>query len=98
MDRYKLDEWFEAITPNVYFQPPEGSDLVYPCIVYGVEGENGLFADNSRYKTNTRYDVTVIDTDPDTQLYHSILELPHTSLESVFVTDRLYHYKLTMYY
>lgn len=99
MDRYQLDEWFEQIAPgNVWFQPPEGTELSYPCIIYGIEGEQSEFADNVRYKSATRYDITVIDTDPDNLLYKKILDLPQTSLESVYVSDRLYHYKLTMYY
>lgn len=83
---------------KVYFQPPETTKLIYPCIIYGIEGELPNYADNARYISHTRYTVTVIDSNPDSEIWRKVLELPHTELETVLTTDQLYHWNITLYY
>lgn len=96
--RWNLQDSLELITPKVYFQPGETTTLTYPCILYSIEGELADFADNARYISNTRYSITVIDRDPDSNIWRKVLELPHTALETVIKTDQLYHWNITLYY
>lgn len=84
---------------NVYFQPPESVRLVYPCIVYSLSGVNKLNANNDSYKTDKRYELTVIDSDPDSEFYEKILNhFRMCSLDRPFVSDNLNHWVLTLYY
>lgn len=96
--RRELHGILKPLAPNVYFQPGEKSTLKYPCIIYSIEGVNSGYADNLRYKKATRYTVTAIDTDPDSEIWEKILELPHTNLEQVIIIDQLYHWNITLYY
>lgn len=59
---------------NVYFQPPETLKMHYPCIVYSRGNGDTQFADNSTYTFEMRYDVTLIDPDPDSALVSKIPE------------------------
>ena len=96
--RLELQQKLRAITNMVLFQPGETTTLKYPCILYDIEGEQALYADNARYRSLTRYAVTVIDTNPDSDLWHKVLELPHTELTNAMVSDQLYHWNITLYY
>lgn len=84
---------------HVYFQPPESVKLVYPCIVYGLSGIDQLKANDRSYKTNKRYDVTIIDYDPDSELPDKILDrFVNCSFDRSFVSDNLNHWVFTLYY
>ena len=50
---------------NVYFQPPSSISMKYPCIVYKLDDLDNKFADNVVYLTKRRYQVTLIDSNPD---------------------------------
>ena len=54
--------------PAVYFQPPSSVKLVYPCIVYALDGVDANHADNKPYMSAKRYKVTIIDKDPDSEI------------------------------
>ena len=62
-------------TPNVYFQPPSGTMLKYPCIVYKLQDITDRRADNLRYIEHRSYEVTVIDRDPNSELRERVLKL-----------------------
>lgn len=85
-------------SPNVYYQPPEGLKLSYPCIVYNLEKIESKFSNNKPYIHNRRYSVTVIDRDPDTSVMSRIVDLPMISHDRQFVNDNLYHNVFTLYY
>lgn len=76
---------------NVYFQPPESLKLEYPCIVYNRADLDIAFADNKPYKHKKRYQVTVIDRDPDSDIHEKVAELPLCSYDRFFVVDNLNH-------
>ena len=52
-------------TTNVYFQPPASLSMKYPCIRYSLSGIDVDHADDSNYKSDRQYTVTVIDRNPD---------------------------------
>lgn len=81
---------------NVYFQPPPSIQMEYPCIVYHRDDENTYYADNKPYKTKRRYQVTVIDRNPDSEIPERVSELPLCVYDRFYTADNLNHdvYKL----
>src|SRR5687768_4084650 len=78
-------------SPNVYFQPPESLRMKYPCIRYVRDFVNTDFADNKPYKHKKRYQVTVIDRDPDSEISDRVAALPLCTFDRFFTADSLNH-------
>lgn len=78
-------------TRNVYFQPPANVMMTYPCIVYRRDFAESEFADNSPYRYTKRYQVTVIDRDPDSVIPDKVAVLPMCSFNRFFTADNLNH-------
>lgn len=76
---------------NVYFQPPPSLIMKYPCIVYKRDDRSIAHANNSPYKHRLRYQITVIDRDPDSNIHNLVAELPLCKYDRSFVADNLYH-------
>lgn len=88
----------EAGEAHVYFQPPEGFKLEYPCIVYEREKIESRFAANLPYMHKNRYSLTVIDKAPDSGIPLRIAELPMCEHSRHFVNDNLHHDVFVIYY
>lgn len=76
---------------NVYFQPPPSYKMQYPCIVYKRDDINSEFADNKPYKQRKRYQVTVIDADPDSTIPDSVATLESCVFDRSYTADNLNH-------
>lgn len=76
---------------NVYFQPPPSKKMSFPCVVYERVRINTRFADNRPYKLTDSYQVTYIDTDPDSNIPHKLAELPRCIFERFYVNDNKYY-------
>ena len=83
---------------NVYFQPPESVKLKYPAIVYSLKAIDNSFAGNSVYRQSQSYEVTVIDSDPDSEIRDKVSTLPMCKFDRHFKSDNLNHYVFTLYY
>lgn len=83
-------------TTNVYFQPPESLKMEYPAIVYKLSDIDNKMANNSVYKQNKAYDITVIDNDPDSKLVEKMSML--ATFITQFTLDNLYHTVFRLYY
>lgn len=84
---------------NVYFQPPESLKMHYPCIRYSLSGMDQRRANDGLYKTMNRYEVTVIDSDPDSDIYKRLLNhFPMCNFDRPYIADNLNHFTLTIYY
>lgn len=83
---------------KVYFQPPNGLKMVYPCIVYNRDSLDISHADNTSYRLETRYQVTVIDRDPDNLIKDRVARLPMTTFNRFFASDDLNHDVYTVYF
>lgn len=83
---------------NVYFQPPEGFKMSYPCIVYRREKIDTQFAGNLPYRHTNRYSVTVIDKDPESPISGRIAAFPMCVHNREFTNDNLHHDVFTLYY
>jgi hypothetical protein len=76
---------------SVYFQPPETVQMEYPCIVYRRDLIRTNFADDLPYRILKRYQVTVIDRDPDSDIPDKVGKLPMCSFNRFFTADELNH-------
>jgi len=96
--RVDLQNLLEAAlgTANVYFQPPENNEIQYPCIVYHREFTETEFADDRPYHHNLRYQVTVIDRNPDSDIPRKIRDLPKCRHVRFFTAHDLNHDVFTL--
>ena len=84
---------------RVYFQPPENLKMEYPCIKYSLAGIKSDHADDINYNSTNRYEVIVIDLDPDSDIHTKIMtRFPMCSFDRPYTAEGLYHYVLTLYY
>lgn len=83
---------------NVYFQPPTSVKMSYPAIVYSLANINNDFANDGVYLSLTRYSVTLIVKDPDSELIGTIAALPNCQFDRCYTSDNLNHYVFTIYY
>jgi hypothetical protein len=83
---------------NVYFQPPEDRTMQYPCIVYERDNASLKPADNFPYSVTQRYQVTLIDRDPDSDVVDKLLTLPLCAFNRHFATSGLNHDVFVIYH
>lgn len=97
--RIDLDNEFRRIlkTTNVYYQPPESLKIKYPAIVYHRDKIQSIKADDTSYLSSTRYQVTLIDKNPDSVYIDELLKLSYCQHDRHFVADNLNHDVFTIY-
>lgn len=83
---------------NVYYQPPESIKMAYPAIVYSRKSIDNMHANDSVYKQNYAYEITVIDKNPDSEIVNKISKLPTCRFDRHFKSDNLNHDVFTLYY
>lgn len=93
-----LSQKLHELCENVYFQPPTGYKLKYPCIIYEFNGIERRPADNLGYVVYGAYSILYITRDPDDEIKMAIAELPMCSMGSVYERDNLYHYSYRIYH
>ena len=96
--RLQLQTLLESLTAHVYFQPPPNDRMQYPCIVYSRDGSSADRADNELYRRAKRYQVTVIDRNPDTTLPDLVEELPYCRFERFFPAEGLNHFVFNLFF
>jgi hypothetical protein len=99
--RQNLHSVLTGICENAYFQPPSNVQMQFPCIVYERDGSNARefkYADNGLYRLVKRYQVTVIDRNPDSELPDLVEELPMCQFDRFFAADNLNHWVLNLFY
>lgn len=99
--RLELHALLESLLPEgkkAYFQPPENVQMSYPCIVYQRDYADVQFAGNKPYRQNTRYQVTVIDPDPDSPIRDAVEELPMCLFVRFFTAGFLNHDVFEIYF
>ena len=83
---------------NVYFQPPSTVKMQYDAIRYVRKSIDNTFADDSVYKQDQAYELTVMYRDPDSDLPMRISRLPKCSFDRHYAVDNLNHDVFTLYY
>lgn len=91
--RLQLQSLLEGLlgTDKVYFQPPANVLLTYPCIIYKRDYTQTIFATNNPYRHTIRYQVTVIDTNPDSAIPEKVGALPMCLFDRFYTADNLNH-------
>lgn len=83
---------------DVHFQPPTGTQMGYPAIVYSRGRAETDFADNLPYRRAQAYTVTVIHKDPDNDIRDKIAALPYCSYDRWYANDGLNHDVYTLFF
>lgn len=99
--RLELDAKLREIlgSDNVYFQPPNGSKLKYPCIVYSLADDNTTYANNYAYTIKQQYEIKYIDTYPVNDVVEKILRgFQMARFVRRFTADRINHDVIMVYY
>lgn len=82
----------------VYFQPPNNTKLVYPCIVYNRLRSPVRHANNSPYRYTKQYQVTVIDRNVDSVIPDLVAALPMCTHNRWYASDNLNHDVFNLYF
>lgn len=83
---------------NVYFQPPPDIQMLYPAIVYNRDSSNTGHANNLPYWRAKAYQVTVITSNPDSEIPDRVAALPRCEHQRFFSTAGLNHDVFTLYF
>lgn len=85
-------------TTNVYYQPPESFKVGIPGIIYKLGGIPIRHADDGNYIGKRRYQVTLIDPNPDSPIFEKLLALPYSEFDRAYSSNNLNHFTFTIYY
>ena len=96
--RFELHDILLTIAGHAYFQPPESMKLNYPCIVYERSSGDSRFADNHPYIYKTRYKISVIDADPDSDIVRKVARLPLCTHDTHYTKDNFNYDIFNLYY
>jgi hypothetical protein len=72
--------------------------MKYPAIVYAINGKDKRHADDRVYLSSNRYSVTVIDSNPDSDIVDKVSELPMCRFNTAYTKDNLNHTVYEIYY
>lgn len=86
-----------GLAENVYYDPPNNVNMQYPAIVYEHDYDWLLHSDNKLHSDSPRYLVTVIDSDPDSEIADKVKNLPMSRFVRHFVADQLHHIVYNVY-
>lgn len=96
--RKDLQKILNEICPNVYFQPPENVQLQYPCIIYNRNSGDTQFGDNKPYTFHKRYQIMVIDRNPDSEMLEKVAMLPMCVMDRHYTENNLNHDTFNLYF
>lgn len=98
--RLKLQSLLESIlgSSNVYFQPPPNVRMQYPAIVYSHDDTQTTFANNAPYNHTKRYQVMVIDRNPDSAIPDKIAMLPKCRFSRFYTANNLNHEVFNLFF
>lgn len=98
--RHELQAVLETLlgSRNVYYQPPHTLQIQYPCIVYELSRSEARYADDVKYNKHRKYQVTVIDRNPDSEIPDYVEALPYCSMETTYVSDNLNHFVFSLHF
>lgn len=83
-------------SPHLYFEPPASIQMQYPAIRYNRNRIMNTSADNTIYKQDDEYTVTVIDLDPDSEIARAVSRIPKARFDRSYVQNNLHHSVFTI--
>lgn len=81
-----------------YFDPPMELRMKYPAIRYKLRSIDKVYANNIAYSLRTPYEVTLIDTNPDSEYVSKLLALPYCSFDRHYTANNMHHFVFTIYH
>lgn len=84
---------------KAYFQPPRNVKMEFPCIIYQLDGAKSLHADDNEYFSRNKYNVIIIDSNPDSVIpgiFHKNFNM--SSFDRTYTVDNLNHWVYTLYF
>ena len=99
---HKLRSLYERVTNKssegkVYFQPPANVRLSYPCLIYKLTDMPTNHANNFPYKIEHCYELSVIDSDPNSKLREQVARMFTCRMVRSYESDNLHHYVFHIY-
>jgi hypothetical protein len=85
-------------TSHVYYQEPAGIDMSYPAIVYELDDEDTTYANDHPYRRVKRYQVTVIDRNPESAIPDQVGALRMCSFNRAFKAEGLNHFVYQLFF
>lgn len=85
-----------TLCEHVYYQPPETFKMVYPCIIYFLNRDTALHADDEVYHRGKTYSVIIVDRDPDSELPDKFSDMFNAGMERHYTADNLHHFSYTI--
>lgn len=100
MDRLQIQQVLSGIAgvKKAYWQAPSKDQMVYPAIKYELDDHDNGYADNMPYRTAKRYQVVVIDRNPDSLIPDLVAKLPYCSFDRFYAADGLNHFSFNIYF
>ena len=83
---------------NGYFQPPASLKMKYPGIRYSISNIDSTHANNGLYKTDNLYELTLIDTNIESEFVEKLMKLPMCRFNRFYSADGLYHWVFNIYH
>lgn len=99
--RSELSDLLHAKIPStvsIYFQPPPGTQIKYPALIYKRVELPIRSADNFPYKYDTGYELTYIDKKPDNDILQILMGFPMIRHVNSFISDNLNHDRFILYF
>lgn len=98
--RLQLQALLSAIpgVKKVYFQEPPANMMEYPCIIYKLDDKDTSFANNIPYRRVNKYQVTIIDGNPDSEIPDVVAAFPTCTFSQAFRASNLNHQVYTLYF
>ncbi len=78
--------------PHVYFQPPQNTKIIYPCMIYKLSDMPQKWANNLPYHWERAYELTYITQDPNDPMAEKLIALRETKFNRYFSADNLHHF------
>lgn len=100
MDRLEFHSILVDIlgSTKVYYQPPSTIQMKYPCIIYAKSSMDTKHADDDKYLNTVRYTVTVVDSNPDSDIAFKLHKLQYSKFNRHYTSDNLNHDVFDIYY
>lgn len=99
--RLELQSELEELlgSSEVYYQPPSGKTLKYPCIIFELNNTTVMPADNRKYIKTNRYHVKHLYKSLSNELKDAMLDrFMMISHDNRMKVDGLYNDDFTLYY
>jgi len=96
--RLQLHDLLAEMAEHVYYQPPNNMTIEFPCVLYARDDSFSEHADNRPYIHAKRYQLTVVDRNPDSPLPDQVEALPLCSFDRAYAMDELNHWVFNLYF